>query len=143
MQGSAFVGWQQVLGGGCGKRSWGRTGWVWRRVLTTSNGVTNKMLRAEFKATKESLLVRAVRVEPDAAATSFAWKGSMELRYGGGGRERDGRAVAVVRSEYVVGFLVVVVQCRGGLVIPSYLILRSLNMAVTRDDLLAEKPLMG
>lgn len=75
--GAAFKGWQQVLLGGRGNSGRGLGGCVCRRVLTRSNGVTGGMSKFHHKIDKKYGLVKAVRVEPVAAATSFAWKTSM------------------------------------------------------------------
>ena len=67
-----------MLLGGRGNSGRGLGGCVCRRVLTRSNGVTGRMSNFNQKIDKKKYgLVNAVRVEPVAAATSFAWKTSM------------------------------------------------------------------
>jgi hypothetical protein len=45
--------------------------------LTTSKGVTGEDEQEDFNDEEVHLLVNAVSVEPVAAATSFAWNGSI------------------------------------------------------------------
>ena len=76
----ALLGWQQVCGNGGLGNSWDLAGgWVCSLVLTTSKGVTKIRVLSEttFVHLHRHILVRAVSVDPVAAAISFALNGSI------------------------------------------------------------------
>lgn len=62
-----------------GNRGFVAAGCVCNRVLTRSNGVTARLSVACTTLDMFYSLVRAVTVEPVAAAMIFAWKGSMAV----------------------------------------------------------------
>lgn len=72
MQPAALEGWQQVFNGGRGKSRRDFGGCVCNRVLATSKGVTRKIHQNDINLEKLYALVKAVSVEPVAAAMSFA-----------------------------------------------------------------------
>lgn len=94
-------GWQHMFEGGTGKRGGGRTGCVCKRVLTTSKGVTKTLIRELgmhiWYTLTLHILVKAVSVEPVAAATSFARKGSIPEGFCAEGVEGTGRLGFAVR----------------------------------------------